>query len=148
MATVAIQNGTAVNIGFPTTAGGITITSPSMTGNIILQSADHSKGANNYRVEDEVGNVVVSAWMDPHDKATLEIIIKASGLAAAITATTLAALVPGTIITIGACAAMPDLIGTTWEIMDSPKISGDNKTAKKLSLTLERRAGITVVASA
>ena len=95
-----------------------------------------------------MGNVVVSAWSDPHYKATLEIIIKASGLAAAITATTLASLTPGTIITIGACAAMPDLVGSTWEIMDSPKISGDNKTAKKLSLSLEKRAGITAAASA
>ena len=147
MATVAVQNGVAVNIGFPTTAGGITITSPSMSGNIILQSADHSKGANNYRVEDEVGNVVVSAWSDPHDKASLEIIIKASTLSAAITATTLASLTPGVILTVSACANMPDLVATTWEIMDSPRITGDNKSAKKLSLPLEKRAGITTAAS-
>lgn len=148
MATVAVQNGMAVNIGFPTTAGGLTITTPSMTGNILLQSADTAGGASNYRVEDNVGNVVVSAWSDPHTKATLEIIIAAAGLAAAITATTLSALQPGALITIGACANMPDLIGTNWEIMDSPKIAGTNKDAKKLTLSIEKRAGITAVASA
>lgn len=146
MATVNIQNGTAVNFAFPTTAGGITITSPSMTGNILLQSADETAAATNERIMDEVGNVVASIWTDPHTKATLEIILKASGLAAAITATTLASLVPGTIITIGACANMPDLVATTWEVMDS-KISGTNNSAKKLSLSLEKRAGITAAAS-
>lgn len=147
MATVNIQNGTAVNFGFPTTAGGITISSPAISGNLILQSADETAGANNERVMDEVGNVVTSIWTDPHIKATLECVIKAAGLAAAITATAIASLVPGTIITISACAAMPDLIATSWEVMDA-KISGTNTTAKRLTLSLEKRAGITAVASA
>jgi hypothetical protein len=149
MATVAVINGTAVNIGFAGTAGGLTITTPSISTNLILQSTDVSRGANNYRVEDEVGNVVTSAWSDPHLKAQLEFIIKGTGLAAVITATTaVGAIAPGDILVIGACQQHPDLVGTTWEVMDSPRVSGSNKDAKKFSCSLEKRAGITAVASA
>lgn len=145
MANVNIINGTAVNFAFPTTPGGITYSV--LSGKLILQSADQSKGARNERVTDEVGNVTTSAWTDPHDKATLEHVIKGTGLADAITQTTLAALAVGVIITISACANMPDLVATNWEIMDS-KISGTNTSAKKLSLTLEKRVGITGPAGA
>lgn len=146
MATVNKQNGTAVNFAFPTTTGGITVSVPDISGNLILQSADETAGATNERVLDEVGNVVSSIWTDPHLKASLECVIKAAGLAAAITATAIASLVPGTIITISACANMPDLIATTWEVMDA-KIAGTNTSAKRLTLSLEKRAGITAAAS-
>lgn len=149
MATVATINGTAVNIGFAGTSGGLTITTPSISSNIILQSAEESQGANNYRVEDEVGNVVTSAWSDPHSKAQIEFIIKASTLAAVITATTtIAAIKPGDILVIGACQQHPSLVGTTWEVMDSPRVSGSNKDAKKFTVSLEKRAGITAAATA
>lgn len=143
--TVAVQNGTAVNIGFP---GGIPLSSPNLSSNLILQSADESAGANNYRVEDEVGDVVVSAWSDPHTKCTLEMIIKGSGIAAAQIASTLSGLTPGTLCTFGTFLPMPDITGAAWEMMDSPKIAGSNKDAKKLTCNLEKRAGITAVASA
>ena len=146
---VAVQNGVAVNIGFSSTASAASfaLAAPSTLATIYLQSADETGGATNYRVEDSVGNVVVSAWMDPHTKATLEVIIAGTGLAAAITNTTLTGITPGTIININDCAAMPDLKATNWEVMDSPKIAGTNKDAKKLSLSLEKRTGITGVAS-
>lgn len=153
MATVSKINGTAVNVAFAGTAGGITITSPALTGKLILQSADESNGASNYRVEDEVGNVVTSAWMDPHKKATLELIIKGTGRGDAIVSTTLCeAIVPGELLVITACQQMPGLFSTVvtdkWEVMDGPKVAGSNKDAKKFSITLEKRAGITADAGA
>lgn len=148
MATLAVLNGTAVNIGFGTTSGGLTISNPALTSMIILQSADYGNDASNYRVEDEVGNVVVSAWSDPHQKASLEFIIKSDSKANVITATaTVAAIAPGDIITIGACAQMTSLVGSTWEVMSGPKVSGSNKDAKKFTCQIEKRAGITAAAS-
>ena len=148
MSTIAVQNGTAVNIGFGGTAGGLTITSPAVGTKLILQSADESQDATNYRVEDEVGNVVVSAWTDPHVKATLELIIKGTGLADAIASTALVeAITPGTFLVVSACQQMPGLVAS-WEVMSSPKIAGSNKDAKKFTVNLEKRAGITTVASA
>lgn len=149
MATVSVINGTAVNIGFAGTSGGISITTPAISTKLILQSADEATGASNYRVEDEVGNVVVSAWMDPHTKATLEVIIKGTGLADAIASTALIeAIKPGDLLVIGACQQMPGLVATNWEVMDGPKVSGTNKDAKKFNISLEKRAGITAAASA
>lgn len=149
MATVAKINGTAVNIGFAGTAGGITITNPALSTNFILQSADETQGANNYRVEDEVGNVVTSAWSDPHSKVTLELIIKGTGLADVITQTaTVEAIVPGVLLVVGACQQQPGLVATNWEVMDSPKVAGTNKDAKKFTVNLEKRAGITSAVSA
>jgi hypothetical protein len=146
-ASVAVQNGVPCNIGFPTTVGGIQLATPTTLATIFLQSADETAGATNYRAEDSAGNVVISSWMDPHTKATLEILIAGTGIANAIANTTLTGITPGTIISITHCANMPDLVQTNWEVMDSPKISGTNKDAKKLTLSLEQRAGITAVAS-
>lgn len=146
MATVNIQLGTAVNFAFPSTTGGIAITTPAISGNLILQSADETQAATNERTMDEVGNVVVSVWTDPHLKCTFEAVIKAASVAAAITATTLASIPPGTIMVIGTCANMPDLVGTTWEVMDS-KIAGTNNSAKRITVSAEKRAGITAAAT-
>ncbi len=150
MATVAVINGVAVNIAFAGTAGGISITSPAISTSVILQSADEAQDATNYRVEDEVGNVVVSAWMDPHTKATLEIIPKGTGLAAVASVTTplFEGITPGTFLVIGACQQMPGLVGTNWEVMSGPKLAGTNKDAKKFTVSIEKRAGITGLASA
>lgn len=144
----AVINGTPCNFGLHTTTGGITITSPvDLSGKLILQSAEYSKGATNERTMDEVGNVVISAWMDPHSKATLEWIPIGTSLAAAITNTTIEAFIPGAFVTITACASMPGLVGTTWEIVGEPKISGTNTSQKRVTVTLEKRAGITAIAT-
>jgi hypothetical protein len=149
MATVDKINGTAVNIGFAGTAGGLTITTPAISTNLILQSADYGLDATNERVMDEVGNVVASAWSDPHAKAQLEFVIKGTGLADVITVTTtIAAIKPGDILVIGACQQLAPLVGTTWEVMSSPRVSGTNTTAKRFTCSLEKRAGITAAASA
>lgn len=144
MASVYIQNGTPVNIAFPTTAGGITI--PSLPAVFVLQKADETGGAENYRVKDNVGNVIVSAWMDPHTKVSLEFLITGTGIAAAQANTILTGLTPGIILTISACQSMPDLVATNWEIMNDPKITKSNVDAAMFSFNVEKRAGITAVA--
>jgi hypothetical protein len=149
MATVSRINGVAVNIGFAGTPGGLSITSPAISTNLILQSADESNKATSYRVEDEVGNRVVSTWMDPTKEVVLEMIIKITGLAAVITATAaIEAIEPGDMLTIGACQQQPGLVATNWEVQDSPKVAGTNKDAKKFTVTLVAAPGITGPASA
>ncbi len=143
---VATINGTAVNFGFH---GTNTIAAPvAFSGRFILQSGDVAQGATNERTMDEVGNVVVSAWMDFHQKATLEWVVKGTGLGDSLTGSTIATLTPGTFVSISACTSMPDLVGSTWETVSEPKISGSNTSAKKVSLSLEKRAGITGLAAA
>ena len=149
MATVNRINGTAVNIGFAGTPGGLTITTPAISTNLVLQSADeHNKGTN-YRVEDEVGNRMVSAWFDPNKEVMLEFIIKDAGLAAVIASTAvIEGIQPGDMLVISACQQMPGLVGSAWEVQDSPKVSGTNKDAKKWSCSLVSAPGITATVSA
>jgi hypothetical protein len=137
---ISIQNGTPVNIAFQGTVGGLTI--PSLPAVFILQKADETGGAENYRVKDNVGAVIVSAWMDAHFKASLEFLITGTTIATAMANTILTGLTPGTLLNISACASMPDLQKMTWEIMDSPKISKSNTDAAMFSLNIEYRAGI------
>lgn len=140
-----VINGTPVNFGFQTTTGGITISGLS---GVLLQSAEHSVEADVERTRDPAGNIVTDAWYDQHVKATLEWVVTGTGLANAITNTALAALTPGTIINITACANDPDLVATNWEAMSGAKITKSNTGSAKISIPLEKRAGITGAASA
>jgi hypothetical protein len=139
-----VINGTAVNFGF-TGTNGIAITGINGT---LLQSAETSAHADKEEVRNAVGDIVNRDWYDQHTKATLEWVITGTGLANAIVNTALAGLTPGTIIVITACASMPDLVATTWEVMDGASIKGSNTNAKRYSVPLEKRAGITAAASA
>lgn len=144
-----VMNGAfAVSFAFPTTVGGLRITSPNLDGKLVLNSADHSKGATNERTHDEIGNVMVSGWFDPHDKATLEHIIRGSSYADVLAQIqTLQALPLGTLINIAECAAMPGLVHTSWEMMDL-KITGANTGGpKKVTFVLEFRDQINAVIS-
>jgi hypothetical protein len=141
---MAILNGTAVNFAF-TGTNGITITGIAGT---LLQSADVSAEADKEDVRNNIGDVVERSWYDQHYKAALEWVISGTGIANAIVNTALAGLTPGTIIIITACASMPDLVQTNWEVMSGASEKGSNTTAKRMSVPLERRSGITAVASA
>ena len=136
-------NGTAVNFGF-TGTNGIVITGISGT---LLQSADYSAEADKDEVRSGQGDIVNRSWYDQHIKATLEWVITGTGLAAAITNTAVAAMLPGAILVITACASEPDLIATNWEVIRS-SIKGSNTNSKRVTLEIEKRAGITAVASA
>jgi hypothetical protein len=141
---MATINGTAVNFGF-TGTGGIAITGLS---GILLQSAEDSMEADKEDVRSAAGDIVNRNWYDQHAKSQLEWVVTGTGLANAITNTTLAGLVPGTIVVISACASMPDLVGTTWEVMSGAREHGSNTTSKRITVPLEKRAGITAAAGA
>lgn len=135
-------NGTAVNFGF-TGAGGVAVTGLS---GLLLQSAEHSKIADREEVRNGIGDPVMHGWHGQREVASLEWIVTGSGLADAITNTTIQT--PGTILVITACASMPSLIATTWEVQSGAKVSGANVNAKRITLPLEKNAGITAVAPA
>ena len=139
----ATINGTAVNFGF---TGSLGMACTALKG--VLQNADQSAEADKEEVRSGVGDIIVRAWYDQHYKVNLEFVISvATGIADTVTATTLANLTPGVIISITACASMPDLVATTWEVQSGAKIVGSNTTSKRLSVPLEKRAGITGVAT-
>jgi hypothetical protein len=140
---MATINGTAVVFGY-TGSNGIAITGISGT---LLQSTDHSAEADHEDVRDGDGDIVARAWYDQHRKASLEWVVTGTGLANAITNNALASLVPGTILNITACASDPDLVATSWEVM-SARSSHSNTTSAKISVQLEKRAGITAAAGA
>jgi len=147
MATVSRINGTAVNVGFAGTAGGITITNPAVSAT--LQECGFAQDASNERVLDEVGNRMSSIWTDPHAKADLKLVIKGTGLADVIAQTAIIeAVLPGTLLSITACQQEPGMVATNWEVMSGPKITGTNKTAKEWTVSLEKAAGITAQAAA
>lgn len=132
-------NGLAVNFGF-TGTNGITITGISGT---LLQNVDYSAEADKEEVRDGGGNIVSRNWYDPHLKCSLEWIISGTGIANAIANTTTTPIAPGTIIVITACASLPDLVGTNWEVMSGVAIKGGNTNSKRCTVPVERRAGIT-----
>jgi len=147
MATVSRINGTAVNVGFAGTPGGITITNPAVKGT--LQELGISQDASNERVLDEVGNRMASIWTDPHAKAELKLVITGTGLGDAIVQTSvIEAILPGTLLNITACQQEPGMVATNWEVMSAPKISGTNKNAKEFTLSVEKAAGIVAQANA
>lgn len=134
-------NGTPVNFGFQGT-NGITITGVSGT---LLQSADQQAVADVEVTRDGLGKEVTHGWYNDHDEATLEWVITGSGLAAAITNTTL--LRPGAFVSITACTSQPGLVGT-WEAQTAIKISGTNTTSKKFTLPIKLLSGISAIAGA
>lgn len=141
---MAVSNGTAVNFGF-TGSNGIAITGISGT---LLQNVDYSAEADKDEVRSGVGDIVNRNWYDQRLKATLEWVITGTGLANAISNTAIASMTPGTIIVITACASAPDLVATSWEVQSGASIKGSNTNAKRVSLPLEKRAGITAASSA
>ena len=146
MATVTRINGTAVNVGFAGTPNGITITNPAVSA--VLQECGYAQDGTNERVLDEVGNRMASFWTDPHTKADLKLVIKGAGLADAIAQTAIIeGITPGTLLAITACQQEPGMVGTNWEVMNSPKITGTNKNAKEWTVSLEKAAGITAQAA-
>lgn len=138
------QNGRAVNFGF-TGHDGIVISGISGT---LLQTIDQSAVADKEEVRILQGDIVGRQWFDPHAVAALEWIIggATNSIAAAVLNTTLAAIQPGTIISITECLSQPDLVGSNWEVMSGVSIKGSTSTNKRLSVTIEKRAGITQAA--
>lgn len=143
MATVL---GTAVNFAFKSTTNGITV-SGSGIGSLTLQSSKYSKSFDTVeRIRNGAGVTTAIVGEDLAEKATLEYVIIGTGLADALTQTTIPA--PLTIVTISACVSNPNLVDTNWFVVDEPVIDQSNTTAAKVTLNLEQRAAITAAASA
>lgn len=141
---MSVQNGTPVNFSFVSTSsdGGLTCTGLTA---MLLQSADYEDGADKEEVRGAGGNIVSRNWYDPHLKASLRFVVAASSKANAITATALKTA--GTIISITACASLPELVASTWEVQAGTKVTGDVTKSAELTIPLEKRAGITAVQS-
>jgi len=133
---VATINGIPVNFGF---AGVLGISN--LSGFLILQGVEESAGADKDEVRTYYGDIIYRNWFDQHYKATLECVITGSGINAAISATILSFVTPGTIIFI-TCTSMPDLSRLIWEAQAGASIKGGNTNAKRMSIPLEWRQGI------
>jgi len=142
---MATINGVAVNFGFTGSAGGIAITGLS---GVFLQSAEHEAQADVEIVRDGDGDEVIHAWHNQHEMARLEwVITGGTTIAAAITNTTLSNILPGAIIVITACANIPALIATSWEVQAGSRISGTNVDSKRISLSIKKCPGVTALIS-
>jgi hypothetical protein len=137
---MATNLGTAVNFGF-TGTNGIT----GLATGQLLQSVDHTRQADVEDIRDADGDVAARVFYNPNDALTLEVIVTGTGLAAAITNTTLQTA--GTIISITACASAPDLVATNW-VVESARLAGSNVDAKRITLQLKKNASVTAAASA
>lgn len=139
---MATINGTPINFSFQSAAG-MTITE---VAGILLQSASYKKNSNRTLVKDGNGDRTTSAHNDRFNSATIEWVVKGTGLADAITNTTLQQ--PGNFVTITACSTMPDIVSASnkWEVITG-ECKGTNDGAKMITLEIEYAANIQAVAS-
>ena len=139
-----------VSIGFSGTSGGITITNPAISTNMILQSADYEQEAEEIKVDDEGGTMVISAWTDPRQMVTLRMVVKGTGIASVdnVVAGLVTQTQPGTLFVISACVKMQALVATNWVALSGLKYSGTNKDAKMYDVKLRASPGITQIAPA
>lgn len=145
---MSVQNGTPVNFAFVATSGdkGMTSTGFAFTGHL-MQNLDYETGADKESVRALGGDIVANNWYDLHTKASFRAVIAAASKAAAITATTLSNVQPGSFIAITACASHPDLVGTNWEVQAAAKVVGDVTKSAEITVPVEKRAGITAAQS-
>ncbi len=135
--------GVAVNFGFTGTDG--IAESTILTGKMQLQEADLENTSDEEQVRDALGALTNRSFYNPGFKASLRYVPSGAAVSNAVTNTTIP--VQGTILSITACASMPDLVKTNWVVVGGVKVSGSNTKAKEVSLNLEAHAGITAVAS-
>jgi hypothetical protein len=144
MAVLGRVNGVGVNIGYAGTPGGLTFTDAGIQPKLILQTADSSNDAENYEVYDEAGNLTISAWLNPQNKAMMEFVITGAGGADALNQTQIVQNIqPGDILIVTSCVQLPGLVKANWEVLSAPKVAGSNKDAKKFTVNVRASAGIT-----
>ena len=147
MSQTLVPNGIPVNFGFKSTAGDYGITGTPFTG-YLLQNVNYETGADVEDVRALQGDKVSRNWYDLHKKGTFVFVIAAAaGRASAITATALAAFLPGTILVVTACASHPDLVAANLECQAGAKIVGDITKSAELTVPVEIRAAITAAQS-
>lgn len=135
-------NGVAINF-----AGGVKGTTFTITGvgTLILQDMDHAKEADKEDILDEDSELAARTWFNRREKATFNYIVKGSDLAGAKTQSTIPAL--GAIGTVANTTTYAAVAGTNWEVI-GVSTKGSNTTALRVSLQLEKNAGITAAAAA
>lgn len=137
----AVINGTPVNFTFQS-VNGIVITG---VPGILLQNASYKKPTKRTLVMDGNGNRTTSCHTDPIVSTTLKWKFSGTGLANAITNTTLQA--NGNLVTITGCPTMPELVSANpYEVVNG-EITGSNEDVKECSLDLENAPLITGVAA-
>jgi hypothetical protein len=141
-------NGTPVNFGFTGAADanknqGITTTGLS---GAIVQSADQTKVGDLEVCRNGIGDEVAHGHYNIHDEATLEYVVTGAALIADAVANTVLTS-PGTIINITACASMPSLVNTHWEVQSGCKITKTNTGFAKISIPMKAYPNITAAAS-
>ena len=137
-----IINGTPVNFTFQSVTG-ITITEIS---GVLLQSASYKKPAKRSLVMDGNGARTFSGWTDPIKTSTLKWKVSGTGLANAVTNTTLKS--PGNFITITACPSLPELVSANKYEVIGGEVSGTNEDVKEITLEIEQAPNITGPAAA
>lgn len=140
-------NGTPVNFGFTGAAdanGNQGITTTGLSG-AIVQSADQTKVGDLESARNAVGDEIAHGHYNIHDEATLEYVVTGTNIAGSITNTAL--ISPGTIINITACASMPSLVNTHWEVQSGCKITKTNTGFAKISIPMKAYPNITAAAT-
>lgn len=135
--------GLPINFGFATTSGGMT--SATLSGKFILQSADVSLESDEEQVRDAVGALAVRNFYNGSKKATIEYVV--TGTTAANAQANSVPPAVGSFVVISACASMPDLVSSYWVVATGPKVALSNTTSCKITLNLELHAGITAAAT-
>lgn len=139
-----VQNGAAVNFSFTITSSDGGLTATGLTAHL-LQSTDLEDGADKEQVRGPNGNVVSENYYDPHNKLTARWVISGASKAAAIAASLLQTA--GSIVSITACASQPAIVAANWVVQPGTKVVGDVTKSAELTISFEKRAGITAVQS-
>lgn len=137
---MATQTGKFVVFGYTGTDG---IAATGLTGTMLFQSHDFEHAHDEEQIKTAAGELATRIFYNTNSKATLEVIPSdASAVSGARTSkATLLALVR-TVLNITACADAAELVATNWLVVGA-KSSGSNTGAHKVTLSLEKHAGIT-----
>lgn len=139
--------GFPVNFGIKSTSSDGGVTATGLTG-FFLQRGSVKINADVEQVRYLQGDVGSENYYNQHYEAELTFTISSTGIAAAITATTLANYQPGVILAITACASNPDLVNSAWIIQPGSEIPQETTKSAELRLMLKRFPNVTSAQSA
>lgn len=139
--------GFPVNFGFKSTSSDGGLTATGLTG-FFLQRSSVKINADIEEVRYLQGDVGSQNYYNQNYEAELTMVISSTGIAAAITATTLSSFQPGSIIAITACASNPDLVNSYWVIQPGVEVPQEITKSAEIRIPLKRYANITAAQSA
>jgi hypothetical protein len=137
---MATQSGKFVTFGYTGTDG---IAATGLTGTMLLQSHDFEHAHDEVQIKSASGDLVTRVLYNESSKATLEVIpSSATDVATARTNKATLIALKDTILNITACADAAELVSTNWLVV-GVKVAGSNTGEHKVTLTMEKHAGIT-----